>query len=257
MDNITPKDFGDILSRYESTVRTELNELETLRLRTIPEALAKRRSDEIEPYLEKQELQQLVEWKLKHGTYRPKLAQLVASNSTEDIKNTTQTAFQLHQNGQLEKLLPTLTALKGVGPATASLIVASYDPVNIPFFSDELFRWAHWDGQGEGIKKIGQGWKRTIGYTPKEYRSLCERVAVARKRLKEEGRETSAIEMEKVAYVLGKEGIDVSKPASQGDEDGKEASGSVDETEKHFRKRKKDVDEKARREHDSACSSQD
>lgn len=251
IDAISPKDFDDILSRYETTVREDLKELETLRLKTIPDALAKRRSGDTEPYLEKAELEQLVEWKLKHGTYRPKLAQLVASNSAEDIKKTIQTAFQLYANGEPEKLLPTLAALKGVGPATASLVGASYDPANLPFFSDELFRWAHWDGQGEGIKKVGQGWKRAIGYTAKEYRSLCERVAIARKRLREEGRETPAIEMEKVAYVLGKEGVEVSKLA-HGQDGGKETSAPTDKSEKPTRKRKRDVDEKGNGEHESA-----
>lgn len=146
----------------------------------------------------------------KHGTYRPKLAQLVASNSAEDVRKTTEEVFNLYEEDEFDKVLPQLTKLKGVGPATASLVLACYDPVNVPFFSDELFRWAHWDGKGNGIKNVGQGFKRSIGYTAKEYRSLYNRVSAARERLNKEGRQaTSALEMEKVAYVLGKEGVDV------------------------------------------------
>ena len=148
----------------------------------------------------------------KHGTYRPKLAQLVTSNKSEDVRKTTEAAFSLYEENEFDKVLPQLTKLKGVGPATASLVLACYDPVNVPFFSDELFRWAHWDGRGNGIKNTGQGFKRAIGYTAKEYKSLCNRVSAARERLDKEGREaTSALEMEKVAYVLGKEGVDVAQ----------------------------------------------
>src|SRR6266480_2434484 len=152
----------------------------------------------------------------KHGTYRPKLAQLVASNNSDHVRKTTEEAFSLYEENEFDKVLPQLTKLKGVGPATASLVLACYDPVNVPFFSDELFRWAHWDGRGNGIKNTGQGFKRSIRYTAKEYKSLCNRVSTARERLNKEGREaTSALEMEKVAYVLGKEGVDVAQVVTE------------------------------------------
>ena len=175
----------------------------------------------------------------KHGTYRPKLAQLVASNSAEDVRKTTEVAFSLYEKDEFDKALPQLTKLKGVGPATASLLLACYDPVNVPFFSDELFRWAHWDGRGDGIKKVGQGFKRSIGYTAKEYKSLCSRVSTAQERLNKEGREkTSALEMEKVAYVLGKESVDVAQIVTGEEPKGKKPSGVSGEKKGNARKRK-------------------
>lgn len=174
----------------------------------------------------------------KHGTYRPKLAQLVASNDAKDVRKTTEEAFSLYEEDEFDKVLPLLTKLKGVGPATASLVLACYDPVNVPFFSDELFRWAHWDGRGNGIKNTGQGFKRSIGYTAKEYKSLCGRVSTARKRLSKEGREeTSALEMEKVAYVLGKEGVDVAQIVTEESKSKKMSDVSV-EKKGNSRKRK-------------------
>ena len=135
-------------------------------------------------------------------------------------------------------MLPQLTKLKGVGPATASLVLACYDPVNVPFFSDELFRWVHWDGRGNGIKNTGQGFKRSIGYTAKEYKSLYSRVSTARERLNKEGRgATSALEMEKVAYVLGKEGVDVAQIITE-DPKSKKTSGISGEKKGNSRKRK-------------------
>jgi hypothetical protein len=210
IDSISIEDFDNILSRYDKTVRADLKQLETARWKTIPEAVAERRAEQgSEAYLEKKELEQLVQWKLKHGTFRPKLSQLAASNSADDVRTTTAAAFKLYKDGQIQNMLLSLTKLKGIGPATASLIAAAYDPDNVPFFSDELFRWAHWDGQGDGCKKVGSGWNRAIGYNPKEYISLCKRVKASMTRLKDEGRDTSVVELEKVAYVLGKESVDV------------------------------------------------
>lgn len=86
-----------------------------------------------------------------------------------------------------------LTKLKGIGPATAALLLSTYDPEKLPFFSDELFRWVFWDD------KVGGRWDRKIKYSLKEYRELVARVDELRKRL---GR--GALDAEKVAYVLGK-----------------------------------------------------
>lgn len=97
--------------------------------------------------------------------------------------------------------LTQLCKLKGVGPATASLLLSVYDPVHAPFFSDELFRWICWDEKA--------GWDRKIKYDAKEYRMLCEGVQVLVERFGSrvegaDGKEVQAVELEKVAYVLGK-----------------------------------------------------
>jgi predicted flap endonuclease-1-like 5' DNA nuclease len=151
----------------------------------------------------------------KHGTFRPSLAKLVASNSPEDIKTATQNAFAVSDiSNHPRDSLNHLTKLKGVGPATASLVLSCHDPQNLPFASDELFRWLHWDGKNsegktDGIKQVGKGWSRAIGYTPKEYVEMCARNNRVRKRLAQAGRAVSSLEMEKVAYVLGKEQVDI------------------------------------------------
>lgn len=92
-----------------------------------------------------------------------------------------------------------MSKLKGVGPATASLFLSCYDPINVPFFSDELYRYLHWE---DGRSK---GWDRKIGYTMKEYKSLYDRLQTLRERLeKDTGDIVPAINVEQVAYVLGK-----------------------------------------------------
>lgn len=113
--------------------------------------------------------------------------------------------MRLHRNSSLNALemisLKVLTKLKGIGPATASLLLSTNDPSTNPFFSDELFRWLTWDNSG----KPG-GWDRVIKYTVKEYQELLDHVHSLRSRLG-----VKAVDMEKVAWVLGKEGVDVGK----------------------------------------------
>ena len=78
------------------------------------------------------------------------------------------------------------------------MLLSVFKPDAVAFFSDELFRWVHWE-EGKG-----KGWDRKIGYTMKEYQSLCKEVEQVRARL-----DVPAVEMEKVAWVLGREGADL------------------------------------------------
>jgi hypothetical protein len=102
--------------------------------------------------------------------------------------------------------LKILVGLKGVGPATASLLLSVLEPRDVPFFSDEVFRWCCWDDGG--------GWQRKIKYNVNEYEVIVKKVEELRRRLG--GGEVEAVRVEKVAWVLGKEGVDV------GDEDKRE-----------------------------------
>lgn len=132
---------------------------------------------------------------------------LVKSNPADLIKSTTQSAFSIlsHSNDPLQAL-KLLTKLRGIGPATASLLLSVYQSDAVPFFSDELFQWTHWDGTGAaaGGTKAGEGWQRKIKYNVKEYGGIVDRVGHLRDRLG-----VRAVEAEQVAYVLGKEMADV------------------------------------------------
>jgi len=131
-----------------------------------------------------------------HGTFRPSLKGLVQQNSEEFVKETTTAGFSANS---WNESLNILTKLKGIGPATAALLLSTSDPEKLPFFSDELFRWAFWES------KSGAGWDRKIKYSLKEYRELKEKIDELRGRIG-----TRAIEAEKVAYVLGKRETDLS-----------------------------------------------
>ena len=197
---IAHTDFQEYLLKYSNHVPSALAALDDLRYNTVPQTLAQRKSDG-ESFLEKSELVSLVEWKLKHGKYRPNLAKLVSSNSLAAVREATKEAFQAYDEDSTAyaKAVSRIGNLKGVGPATASLILSCYDPVGIPFFSDELFRYLYWEEAKSG------GWDRKIGYTLKEYRELYDRTQNLRERLKKESRKTiSALGVEKMAYALAK-----------------------------------------------------
>ncbi|KAF1814586.1 hypothetical protein P152DRAFT_432696 [Eremomyces bilateralis CBS 781.70] len=206
--------FDQLLKDYPNTVPKELRPLDKRRLEELP-AILKSRGDQFpNPYLEKDELVELVEWKLKHGKFRPTLLALVKSNDSERVKEVTSDAFSIlvtKKRGpqEVREAMKRLCDLKGIGPATASLMLSTFDEDNLPFFSDELFLWLHWDepvNAGTAPKGNGTGWKRNIRYTAKEYESLIDKLVQVKERLKtSHNRDSTALEWEKVAWALGKQ----------------------------------------------------
>lgn len=133
---------------------------------------------------------------------------LVKSNDANNVQSITSKAFERHtlesttgSFQDLGKSLSDLVQLKGIGPATASLILSCYNPTHIPFFSDELYRWLHWE-------ETGKGWGLKIKYTLKEYESLYQKAQQCLQRLEDsKGQTVTALELEKAAYVLRKKDI--------------------------------------------------
>ena len=167
----------------------------------------------------------------KHGTYRPNLPGLVASNSDEDILSTTKRAFATYQanNDALIESIEILANLKGIGPATASLLLSCYDPTKVPFFSDHLFRYVLFKRMKD------HGWDRKIKYNTDEYRELPGKVQALQNRLEGEGKQpVSIFDLEKAAYVLRKrKRSDIQyEPINDNHEDQEEAANSTESEKK-------------------------
>ncbi|KAI5467296.1 hypothetical protein BGZ63DRAFT_398886 [Mariannaea sp. PMI_226] len=196
---IVRKEFDELLGHYPDVVksisesksvkdgRKTLQELDHYRY---VEALKIFGGEKPQRSMHLDDVKELVEWKLRHGKFRPNLMKLVSSNDpvvAADIIKQAQDAY--HQTTDAQAALDILTKLKGIGPATASLLLTVHDPDRVIFFSDEAFYWLCCDGKKSPIK-----------YNGKEYKALCVNAQHLSKRLG-----VSATEVEKVAYVLMKQ----------------------------------------------------
>ncbi|TNY21497.1 hypothetical protein DMC30DRAFT_350519 [Rhodotorula diobovata] len=119
----------------------------------------------------KEELVELMEWKLARGKWRPRLQSLVASNSPASVRAAVEKAARA---STAQGALDALCALSGVGPATASAVLAAWDPETQPFMSDEAMDGAAAYGAGEP----GGAGKRE--YTVKAWRRYTEEMAERR-----------------------------------------------------------------------------
>ncbi|KAK4549841.1 hypothetical protein LTR36_005142 [Oleoguttula mirabilis] len=215
-ETIDATTFESLLAQYGGVVPEKLAVLERQRLEVIPLAIKERDPT----HITKDELATLMDWKLAHGKFRPSLQKLIQDNEEDAVQTHSTECFKRHALAAssppagpwVKQLMSIVSKLRGVGPATATLLLSVYDPVNIPFYSDELFRWAMWD---EPATPKGSGWKRDIKYTIKEYLELYSKVQELRTRLtSESGKEVSALDTEKVAYVLGKQADPPPPPAA-------------------------------------------
>ncbi|HEY0928542.1 MAG TPA: hypothetical protein VGE27_01380 [Gemmatimonas sp.] len=91
-----------------------------------------------------EELVRLTEWKMTRGVWRGPNLTLVRSNTPDAVERAGRLAAE--HIAQLTKAIGAYTALAGVGPATASAVLALVAPDRYPFF-DEIVA-AQVDGLG-------------------------------------------------------------------------------------------------------------
>ncbi|KAI2622514.1 DUF1479-domain-containing protein [Hypoxylon sp. NC1633] len=200
-DNISHEKFAQLLSRYGSLIESlstakgtpkpgqkTLLELDQFRYR---DAVSLLQSEEAKRTMTLDDVKVLVDWKLRHGKFRPTLMKLVSSNDEALVESTIQEAMDKYwSDPNTAQALESITKLRGIGPATASLLLSVHDPRRVIFFSDEAFYWLCCGGQKSPIK-----------YNAKEYQELNARAHTLVERLG-----VDATDIEKVAYVLMKEG---------------------------------------------------
>ncbi|KAK5632707.1 hypothetical protein RRF57_008421 [Xylaria bambusicola] len=198
-ENISLGRFNELLSRYDSLIASMSDEkppkpgqssLLTLDKYRYGEATDLFRSNKPKRQMVLDDVKALVDWKLRHGKFRPTLMKLVSSNEEEVVSNTIQeTMAQYWLDDNVTKAMDAITKLKGIGPATASLLLSVHDPERVIFFSDEAFWWLCCSGQQSPIK-----------YNAKEYQQLNIAADKLVKRL-----QVGATDIEKVAYVVMKD----------------------------------------------------
>ena len=128
------------------------------------------------------------------------LMNLVSSNDPSTVEATVQEAAKAYNaRSSAPMAVDILAKLKGIGPATASLLLAVHDPARVPFFSDEIFYWLCCDGKVASIK-----------YNTKEYRELDAQTHKVIKRLG-----VRAVDVEQVAFVLFRDEDSSSKGESK------------------------------------------
>jgi hypothetical protein len=86
-------------------------------------------------YVTLEELVQVTRWKMKRGVWRQRNLLLVEANPEAEVAHTSREAFAAAPDPR--KPVSLLVRLGGVGPATASGVLAAHSPEVYPFF-DEL-----------------------------------------------------------------------------------------------------------------------
>lgn len=115
-------------------------------------------------YLTSEELCRVVQWKLHRGKFRPSLLQQAQSNADKVVRDISGRAFAaLEGDSDVLTAIKVMAELRGVGPATASALLAAASP-DVPFMSDE--GWAC-------IKDPSLG---EIKYGFKEYAQMADRL---------------------------------------------------------------------------------
>ncbi|KAH6664119.1 hypothetical protein B0J14DRAFT_494165 [Halenospora varia] len=205
-DTINISQFKDALGRYPAVLKAQIKptkddapsieELDQFRYVEAPARFSKKTGNTMTIA----DVQKLVDWKLHHGVWRPFLGKQVASNSDAKVEEATKDGFghyNAHPN-DIKLIIEKLTKpLKGIGPATASLLLSVYDPDHVIFFSDEVYKYL----------VVGDGPKKLPKYTIAEFEDIYKRAQAVITRLR-----VTPIELEKVAFVLIKENEPVYEP---------------------------------------------
>lgn len=157
--------WNDSLSRYDRVVAAQavnrLVELDAWYHNELPAVIRGR----AQPHVTNTELAQLTEWKMKRGEWRARNLVLVRSNAPEQVAEVSATGLATIPHPT--KPISTIATLAGVGPATASAVVAAFAPDQYPFF-DELV--------AAQVPTLGDV-KWTLGYYAKYATALRERAS--------------------------------------------------------------------------------
>lgn len=124
------------LDGYEGAIAALGNEKLSNLDRWFREELPTRIMERVSPCIYHDELMGVAAWKMHRGVWRERNRQLVASNAPEKVEETSREAFAAIPDPR--KPVAVLSTLAGVGPATASAVLAAYAPHIYPFFDESV-----------------------------------------------------------------------------------------------------------------------
>jgi hypothetical protein len=128
--------WSTALARYAHGVRgrgaSRLVELDAWYQGALPATLAARAP----AYVTAEELSRVTEWKMKRGKYRARNLTLVRGNAEADVRLRSEAAFAAIPDPR--RPIVELASLAGVGPATASAVLAALRPDVYPFFDEVI-----------------------------------------------------------------------------------------------------------------------
>ncbi len=129
-----PDAWAEALGRYAQVVEAmgvaRLVELDRWWREELPGRLAGRTP----PHAPLDELAATTEWKMKRGVWRARNLMLVKGNPEQAVREASEAAFALVPDPR--KPIARLAELDGVGPATASALLAALRPDVYPFFDE-------------------------------------------------------------------------------------------------------------------------
>ncbi|XP_072168299.1 uncharacterized protein [Diadema setosum] len=161
------EEWSRVLDLYEQVLRLKASKmkqasgkslltLDAWFQKELPKAIQQRD----EKYITHEELAKLMEWKLTRGKFRPRLKEMVKTNSPELVEGASKKAFKKLPN--VGSAIKELTVLKAVGPATASAVLAAGAPECAPFMADESM--------------LAVPGCTPLAYTDSAYKRYCEAV---------------------------------------------------------------------------------
>jgi hypothetical protein len=135
---VDPALLAGALARYDEAIErvaaSRLPELDVWYRRELPALLGARAP----AFATRDELVRVTEWKMKRGTWRANNLLLVRSNAAAEVERATAEGFAAIEEPR--RPVAAIVTLAGVGPATASALLAALRPDRFPFFDEVVAR---------------------------------------------------------------------------------------------------------------------